>query len=121
MWPVMKKRRSSGTVVILIGGVADQVVKAEDSSDCHFSDAVEKRPKVAALFFVGFFADESDEFDNLDYQDGENLVFLGSEEDQQGGIDEFLELQEIIEVDAPAVSKGLNELTKISGEFSHDT
>lgn len=54
MWPVMKKRRSSGTVVILIGGVADQVVKAEDSSDCHFSDAVEKRPKVAALFFVGF-------------------------------------------------------------------
>jgi len=70
-----------GVKVELIGGVAYEAVKAEDSSDFHFSDAVEKRPKVATLFFVGFFANESDEFDNLDYQDGEKLVFPGSEED----------------------------------------
>ena len=73
-----EKRR---VVVELVGRVADQVVKAEDNSDGQLCDAVQKRSEVAALRFVGFFADDGEEFDGLQGEDGEELVLPGAEED----------------------------------------
>lgn len=57
-----EKRR---IVVELVRRAADQVVQAEDNSYGQLCDAVEERSEVAALRFVGFFADDGEEFDGL--------------------------------------------------------
>ena len=67
----MASDEKGGIVVELVGWTADQLVETEYSGDCEFSGAVQERAKVAALPFVGFFADESYEFNSLHCKDGE--------------------------------------------------